>query len=398
MSVRKLQTGEVIPLRPELARADTGAGVLRAPRRDVPPPSKLNEGADLTNVVPFLRPRAADTLAPIVTLPADALAPTPANLTRDRLRMAAFLALSVALHAGIFVYYLWREPTPLASIGVEVISAEIVVGATQPAGAAPTPGENQINSQESKADPSPAETPQDKLTTTQEQFVPVAGQETAPAETETAQPQTQEPAKQTAAVAMVENPNTPEMATVTPKEIPPETSEISLLPQPEQKTETPAEPKPAAKPEAKKPEPVVKPKPVKTAARPVKDAAVASENRRVEAPTGEKASKQAKQSTYQTASSGVGIGRSDFDRNYPGTVRAHLARYKQSVGSATGTAAVTFTVGGSGTVASVRLSSSSGVAAIDQEVQAMVRRASPFPPPPGGRAQSFSIPVNFRTQ
>ena len=64
MSVRKLQTGEVIPLRTELARADTGAGVLRAPRRDVPPPSELNEGADLTNVVPFLRPRAADTLAP----------------------------------------------------------------------------------------------------------------------------------------------------------------------------------------------------------------------------------------------------------------------------------------------------------------------------------------------
>jgi protein TonB len=79
-------------------------------------------------------------------------------------------------------------------------------------------------------------------------------------------------------------------------------------------------------------------------------------------------------------------------------VRAHLARYKQALGSSTGTATVSFTIGGSGGVAGVRLARGSGVAAIDQEVQAMVRRASPFPPPPGGRAQSFSIPVNFRTQ
>jgi len=50
----------------------------------------------------------------------------------------------------------------------------------------------------------------------------------------------------------------------------------------------------------------------------------------------------------------------------------------------------------SGGVTSVRLARSSGVGSIDQEVQAMVRRASPFPPPPGGRAQTFTVPVNFR--
>jgi periplasmic protein TonB len=47
-------------------------------------------------------------------------------------------------------------------------------------------------------------------------------------------------------------------------------------------------------------------------------------------------------------------------------------------------------------VMSVRLAHGSGIASIDAEVQAMVRRASPFPPPSGGRSQSFTVPVSFR--
>ena len=43
-----------------------------------------------------------------------------------------------------------------------------------------------------------------------------------------------------------------------------------------------------------------------------------------------------------------------------------------------------------------RLARGSGIASIDQEVQTMVRRASPFPAPPSGRAQSFTVPVRFR--
>ena len=97
----------------------------------------------------------------------------------------------------------------------------------------------------------------------------------------------------------------------------------------------------------------------------------------------------------------MGVGRSNNDTNYPGLVSAHLRRHQQYPADArsrgeTGTASVTFGIGGSGSVTSVQLARSSGVGSIDQEVQAMVRRASPFPAPPGGRAQSFTIPVNFR--
>jgi periplasmic protein TonB len=47
-------------------------------------------------------------------------------------------------------------------------------------------------------------------------------------------------------------------------------------------------------------------------------------------------------------------------------------------------------------VTSVRLARGSGIASFDQEVQAMVRRASPFPAPPSGQPKSFMVPVSFR--
>jgi periplasmic protein TonB len=101
------------------------------------------------------------------------------------------------------------------------------------------------------------------------------------------------------------------------------------------------------------------------------------------------------------AAGGVGRGRPDADSNYHGRVAAHLARHKRFPPEARnsnsqGSAVVTFSISGSGGVTSVRLARGSGVAALDQEATAMVRRASPFPAPPGGRGMSFSVPVSFR--
>jgi protein TonB len=48
-------------------------------------------------------------------------------------------------------------------------------------------------------------------------------------------------------------------------------------------------------------------------------------------------------------------------------------------------------------VTRVAVVQSSGHSTLDQEAQAMVRRASPFPPPPDRAAKSFTIPVRFRT-
>ncbi len=274
------------------------------------------------------------------------------------------------------------------------------MGATAPAGVAVTPGEQQVQAAAAPDTEATEVDRADQRATTQAQTVEVAKQETAP-EQKVEQPKAEQPkpdepkyetaaapqeptqAEQKPAVAMVETP-APDTATAKPQETPPPPpTEVTLLPQPEEK---PVEKKPEAKPKQAAPP------------KPIKDAKPAKEQRRIAAPTRENAAREAKASTPSTAANNFGVGRSSRDSNYPGIVRAHLARYKQSVGSTQGSATVSFTVGSSGGVAGVRLARASGVAAIDQEVQAMVRRASPFPPPPDGRAQSFSVPVSFISQ
>lgn len=363
--VRKFQIGEVIALRPGQARVDAGA------------PGTGLADADLRNVVPFARPRAS---APEIVLPSGAARLSGASAPRDRIRLLAFAALSLALH-GALLAAAWREPVPLASIGVEVMSVEIVVGATAPAGTAQTPGEQEVQSA-AAPDPQPTE-PQrepEQKATEQPQTVQVAPEERAP-ERDTQAEAAPDPQP---AIAMVETPK-PEEATAKAQDTPPDTPAVSLLPQPE---EEPADPKPDAKP-------------VQAQPKPVQHAAPAQEPRRIAAPTKDHAAKQAKASAPSTAANNVGVGRSDSDSNYAGVVSAHLRRHQQYPPDARsrneqGTATVSFGLDGGGRVTSARLVRGSGIASIDQEVQAMVRRSSPFPPPPSGRAMSFTVPVSFR--
>jgi len=395
---RRISVGEIIPLRSAHGRFDDIDAVVPE-RADHTPPTN-DAGADPGNVVPFARPRGNARTAPAVALPADAQRPGDA-LARERLCLAAFATVSLALHAGLFMAF-WRDPVPLASIGLEVISVELVVGATAPAGVAPTQGEQQVNA---AATPETESTEADKAeekATEQPQTVEVAKEEAAP-EQKTDQPKAeskpdqpkfetaaapQEPAQaeQKPAVAMMETP-APDTATAKPQEAPPPPpTEVTLLPQPEEK------------PVEKKPEP----KPVQAAPpKPVKDAKPAKEPRRIAAPTRETPAREAKASTPSTAANNVGVGRSDRDTNYPGLVSAHLRRHQQYPSDARsrgdqGTATVSFGLDGGGRVTSARLVRGSGVASIDQEVQAMVRRASPFPAPPDGRPRSFTVPVAFR--
>jgi protein TonB len=389
--------------RSDAFRVVEGSGNGRGDRLAAVVPARLREAMPETiapllgNVVPFNRMRTGDTHAPKVTIPAGIARPAAAVSMSERARRAAFVMASVIVHGSVFAYFVLREPEPLASIGVEVISAELLLGATAPAGAEQTQGEAQVNSQ-AATDPqeTKAETEAEQKATEQSQNVQVDREEMAPEQTATLERQADErtpqdnaaaPREETAqveprySIAMVENPNTPDMATATPKEIPPDTAEISLLPQPEEK---PVETKP-------------EPKKVQAAPpKPVKDARKAAERKRIDAATREKASKQAKASNPSTAANSVGVGRSSNDTNYRGVVWAHLARYKgQAAGS--GTAIVAFTISGSGGVGGVRVTRSSGSPAVDQEAAAMVRRASPFPAPPGGGSRSFDIPVTYRT-
>ena len=91
------------------------------------------------------------------------------------------------------------------------------------------------------------------------------------------------------------------------------------------------------------------------------------------------------------------------DPNYYALVAAHLAREKRYPADARsrgerGSANVSFAIDGSGRVTRVVLARGTGFPALDQEVRAMVYRASPFPAPPGGRGMSFTVPVSFRIQ
>jgi colicin import membrane protein len=63
-----------------------------------------------------------------------------------------------------------------------------------------------------------------------------------------------------------------------------------------------------------------------------------------------------------------------------------------------GSGRVTFSLNGSGQVTSVSVGGRTGVASLDAELAAMVRRANPFPKPPNGQSMTFSVPVSFRMQ
>ena len=108
--------------------------------------SVVISATSLGNVVPFMRPKAGDhgRGGPALVLPPD-LVGAPSRSAAGRARLAAYILLSLLIH-GSLVALLWRDPPPLASIGVEVISVELVLGATAPAGVALTPGENEVQS------------------------------------------------------------------------------------------------------------------------------------------------------------------------------------------------------------------------------------------------------------
>jgi periplasmic protein TonB len=74
-----------------------------------------------------------------------------------------------------------------------------------------------------------------------------------------------------------------------------------------------------------------------------------------------------------------------------------LARSKPRAG-ARGSATVTFSIGANGALRGARIAKSSGNAKIDQMALATVRKAGPFPPPPGIKsgAASYSIRMDFR--
>jgi protein TonB len=319
--------------------------------------------SDLSNVVPFA-PRSRKTVglnAPAIECTV-ADRPAPQTYSRDRQRQIALLiGGSLLIHGAIFAAFN-REPEPHASIGMISINAEIVLGAQADAGLTPSPSQSAASTFSPETEKPTDDKPEVARKDIAEKPVE-APKEQAADKTEPVAPKAQE---------------------ALPAETPPEPKQAELVavPKPVEKPTLTATPD-QKKPEAKE----TKEKKVREAARHAKDDGESLRDRKAPA------------SPQSVSSGSIGRGRSDLDTNYRGIVSAHLARYKQMPSNVAqgshGIATVSFSLSGSGSVASVRLVRGSGVASFDQEATAMVRRASPFPAPPSGRAQSFTVPVSF---
>ncbi len=294
--------------------------------------------ADFSNVVPFTHQRAIEANFPSATATA-ADRPALSPLDYDLCRRIALLASSFLLH-GLLLAMFRQDVTPAASVGIESIRVEITLGATTAAGRALQPGE-----QEMEPVTMPEERAPDELTTSQPRVATVMSQEIPVTARDAA-----------------------------PRAIPQQTP-LDFETAPEQRT-----------PVAELPERKVQQAP---------------EHTRIDALT-EKMAAQKKHvaAVPSDSASGIGHGRSDVSSNYNGLVAAHLQRYKQypaavRTARSQGTATVSFTIDEFGRVTSVRLAQASGTSAFDQEVVAMVRRASPFPQPPDRHRREFTVPVRF---
>ncbi len=163
-----------------------------------------------------------------------------------------------------------------------------------------------------------------------------------------------------------------------------------------------------APPEPARPKPAAQTPPKQTASKPTQVQPTrqqpAAATRQTGSTTGTRAS--AAPAGEQVGSGGkrVADGGRALLSSYAGRVAAHLQRYKRYPGEAArqrlaGTAIVTFTLGSDGRVRATKLARGSGQSMFDQEVLAMVQRASPFPPIPtdaGRSSYTFTVPVHFK--
>jgi protein TonB len=254
--------------------------------------------------------------------------------------LIGLLICSVLLHANL-VGVFTTAPEQLPSIGIPAISVEIVIGDDAPAGVAAAPGEEGVQAKH-------AVTLNESATETLEEAVSTSSSRRSEPP-QTVEEAAEEPARTIALGAPRQEPSTA-----------PEPLSAAPVPEP---ADTDVQPK-------------------------VQD---------IEPPSKQPAPPRA---PAAQSASGIGRGRSSPDANYSARVAAHLARHKQFPEEARrrrqqGSASVAFNIDGAGRVTDVRLVGSAGSALLDREAQAMVRRASLFPPPPGGQPQTFSVPVSF---
>ncbi len=389
-------------------------GVAAASAPSLSDPSVLRLAGD--NVVPFLRAQNSNDSFHRVRFPV-AMAESHRRMSWT---FGALLIGSLALHGAVLAALI-RDPQPMPSLGIPAISVEIVLGSDTPAGVAaiPTPGDAEA------AVPNQKRAVED----TQEKPTDVAAHGTSARPVEPDQEPSrrvpQEPdlerhritAQEPAAMAEPRDetraPDPPARDVVLDPVRAPREAAPASEPTAEAVLESPPDPPMSSRrePETLAPQPVAPPQ-VDAAPAPLRPStdedarSVASAHPTPRPKTLAAAPKREAVGRPQpatAASSGAGRGSSSADPSYASRVAAHLARHKRFPPEArnqasSGSATVQFSIDGGGHVTSVRLVRGTGVAALDQEAQAMVRRASPVPPPPGRQAMSFTLPISFQVR
>jgi periplasmic protein TonB len=355
----------------ELRRADIGE-----PTVDRAPAVTL----DLGNVVPFVRPNARspehDNSAQIIDAPERTI---PAAREEHSRTLLIALLVAFAVHVTLLVL-LSRPAPPLPGIELAPMTVEIIVSDGAMPSVSPSAGET-----------TPTQPPSDQQT-------PKLEPQASPTEPQAADPAAQQPAETTPPAPE------PEQALRQALAPPEQPQQIELLPaQPEVVTP----PAPPQQPEARPTEPKATPTPTSKqqqsqppAPRSRQTPAREAKPRQEAAPASHATDNARKAAAGAKPSGAAPARQSRSDPNYSGTVFAHLARFKRMPADAQrnhsqGMAVVRFVIDGGGHVGSVQLVRPTGVASLDQEAQAMPRRASPFPPPPGGRPVPVTAPVNF---
>ena len=330
-------------------QSQTRSGELVATRafRDA-----ISSAADLSNVIPFARARrtgAEPYALPVMVNPADRPAPIPPGT--NRWLHGLLVVLSLIVHGGV-LYLFWQDLQPLVGIGTEAITVEIEIGDSRPAGAAPKLAADQVDApQVNEVKPDVKATEDEKATEAREVKPDELRTEVAK-EQPVEQPKEQKP-EERQQIAMVETQQA-EVPTVRPRETPADMQAVIAPPREQPQEAKPVEPR----------------------------------------------QKAAEPSQAQEATSGVGNISVSAMANYNGRVLAHFKRHQQYPAvarnkSITGKGKVSFVIDGGGRVTSASVLTASGSPVLDEEMTAMVLRASPFPAPPDGAPKKFDVPVTF---
>lgn len=363
------------PERPRGERTSALSWPVSPPRREVEtpmvaPPSTIPAvvaSHRATTAAPF-----ADDAAPPILIDDEARCPVPVEIRRGGLGLVAAIGLHLFGLAALLAM-----PTEVPAGGGE---------ATEAIEVAMFSAEDEVDQIAATAAPAPTPAETEPVAT---EAPPVPEPDPAPIETATLEP----PPVETVTIAEPPPPEPPPVVVAEPPPVEPPVLATTAA------AEEAAPPPPPAKATPAKVAPKPEPRRPRRDEAPKKTLRAAAETTRAVAEAAHSAARNAvsgARAAGEEAAAGAGVV-----ADWRASVMAALARAKRYPDGARdrgveGRAVVTFTLSRDGTVGSVRLARSSGVAALDAETLAMPLRARfPAMPPGGPAVQSFTAGVRY---